>query len=105
MSNPSQESRIILAINALEATKKLSVLKAVSTYNMPKSLLRYRIKGRTSRTEYRPKKLNLNETEEEVIVQYILDKYKRGFALRINNVGDIADLILKSRGACPVGKQ
>ena len=68
MSNPSQESRIILAINALKATKKLSVREAAKTYDVLESSLRYRIKGRTSCTEYRLKKLNLTELEEEVIV-------------------------------------
>jgi hypothetical protein len=104
MSNNMQESQIILAINAINSTKKLSVRKAANTYHVPESSLRHRMKGRAPRTDYRQRNHNLTEIEEEVIVQYIFDKDERGFAPRIDDVGDMADLILKSRGARPVGK-
>ena len=61
------------------------------------------MKGRTPKTDSRNAYLNLIKVEEEVIIQYILDRDSRGFSPRIADIGDMANLLLRKRGARPVG--
>jgi hypothetical protein len=61
--------------------------------------------GRPTVLEYRPVAQSLTETEEDVIVQYILDLDSRGFPPSIKDVREMADHILASRGTQRVGKQ
>lgn len=104
MEIQTQEARIILAISAIQSSKKKSRRSAAKIYNVPESTLRDRMAGRPPRAEYRPKGHKLTELEEEVIVQKILDMDTRGFAPRLAGVEDMANFILKSRGGKCVGK-
>ena len=105
MQLPTPEARVILAIEAIRTSKKLSVRAAAKLYNVPEATIRHRINGRTSRTDYRPAAQLLTEIEEEVVVQYILDLDSRGFPPSIEDVREMADHILASRGMQRVGKQ
>lgn len=104
MQIQTQEARIILAMEAIQSSKKLSRRAAAKLYNIPETTLRARITGRPSRLETRPKVQLLTELEEVVIVRYILDMDERGFAPRVAGVEDMANYILESRGARHVGK-
>jgi hypothetical protein len=90
MSIQTQEARIILAIEAIRTSKKLSRRKAAKIYKVPESTLRDRINGRTTLPERRPVVQNLTELEEQIIVNYILDRDSRGFSPRQANMEDIA---------------
>ncbi|EDN93346.1 hypothetical protein SS1G_09212 [Sclerotinia sclerotiorum 1980 UF-70] len=46
----------------------------------------------------------MTELEEKSLLQYILDIDERGFNPRISDVEDMANYILKTRGAKKVGK-
>ncbi|KAJ8062115.1 hypothetical protein OCU04_008676 [Sclerotinia nivalis] len=100
----SKEVRIILAIQAIESNKKLTIRKAAQSYCVPRSTLGDRIRGKPSMTEIRSKSHNLIELEEEVFIQYILDMDYRGFSFKLSGVEDIANYILETRGAKKVGK-
>jgi len=76
----TQEARIILAIEAIRTSKKLSRRKAAKIYEVPKSTLRNRMNGRTTLPERRLAAQNLTELEEQIIVNYILDRDSRGFS-------------------------
>ena len=104
MSVQTQEARIILAIEAIRTSKKLSRRKAAEIYEVPESTLRDRMNGRATLPERRPANTNLNELEEQIIVNYILDRDSRGFSLRQADVEDMANWLRKSRRAKPVGK-
>jgi hypothetical protein len=104
MSVQTQEARIILAIEAIRTSKKLSRRAAAKPYNTPESTLRSRMNGHTTLRERRPTNYNLTELEEKVLVQHILDMDKRGFAPRLAGVEDMANYILESRRARRVGK-
>ena len=104
MSIQTQEARIILAIEAIRSSKRLSRAKAAKIYNIPYSTLTDRINGRTPRQEYRPPMQKLTELEEEVILRNILELDTRGFAPRLAGVEDMANYILESRGGKRVGK-
>jgi hypothetical protein len=81
MSVQTQEVRIILAIEAIRISKKLSRQKAAEIYKVPESTLRNRMNSRTTLPERRPVNTNLNKLEEQIIINYILDRDSRGFSL------------------------
>ena len=104
MQIQTQEARIILAIEAIRTSKKVSCRRAAILYNIPRTTLQARMKGRTALDEYRPPTHKLTELEEEVVVQKILELDTRGFAPQLAGVEDMANHILKSRGGQCVGK-
>jgi hypothetical protein len=104
MEIQTKEARIILAIEAIRTSKKLSQRSAAKIYKVPLSTLSDRIAGRTHRPETRPNRQKLSDLEEGVIIRYILDLDSRGFAPRLAGVEDMANYILESRGADRVGK-
>ena len=104
MNSQSQEARILLAIQAIRTNQQMSIRRTTKTYNVPQTSLRNRMKDCTPKTEERNVQHNLTLTEEETLVQYILDLDSRGFPLRINDVRDMADLLHKTRHVKPVDK-
>jgi hypothetical protein len=103
MEIQTQEARIILAIEAIRSSKKISRRSAAKIFKVPESTLRLRMNGHTSLSERRPASHKLTELEEDVIVQRILDMDTRGFAPRLAGVEDMANFILKSQGGKSVG--
>ena len=69
----TQEARIILAIEAIWTSKKLSRRKATKIYEVPESTLRLRMNGSAPLSERRLAAQNLTELEEQIIINYILD--------------------------------
>ena len=104
MSVQTQEAQIILAIEAIQTSKKLSRRKAAKIYKVPETTLHNRINGATSLPERRPANTNLNKLEKQIIINYILDQDSRGFSPRQANIEDIANWLRKTRRAKPVGK-
>ena len=104
MSVQTQEARIILAIEAIRTTKKLSRLRAARIYNIPYSTLIDRMNGRIVRAELRPPTTKLTQLEEESLSLYILDLDSRGFAPRLAGVEDMANYLLETRQGKRVGK-
>lgn len=101
----SKEARIIVAIESIRFSSKLSIRAAAKIYNVPYTTLAHGMKGRSSKTDYRPVAQSLTEIEEDVIVQNILDLNSRGFSPSVAGVRGMADYIFASRGAPRVGKQ
>lgn len=104
MEIQTQEARIILAIEAIRTSKKLSQRAAAKIYKVPRATLADRMAGRTYRSDSKANCYKLTDLEEESILQYILDLDSRGFAPRLASVEDMANLLLESRGALRVGK-
>jgi hypothetical protein len=100
----TEEAKIILAIEAIRTSKKLSRRKAVELYEVPFSTLNSRINGRTTLLERRLVNTKLSKLEEEIIIRYILNLDSRGFVPRLASIEDIANYILESRGGKRVGK-
>ncbi len=105
MKTPTPEAQIILAIEAIQSSHKLSRRAAAKLYNVPESTLRARMNGVTPKADSRPVSQSLTEIEEDVVVQYILDLDSRGFPPLIGDVEAMVNSILASRGARRVGKQ
>lgn len=103
MEIQTKEARIILAIEAIRTSKRLSQRSAAKIYKVSESTLRDRMAGRTYRLETTANGLKLTELEEEVVCRNILELDSRGFAPRLASVEDIANFILESRGGTRVG--
>jgi hypothetical protein len=98
-----QESRLILAIEALKKDTKLSVRSAANIYNIPETTLRHRRDGKKSRRDKSSNSRKLIDVEESVIVQRILDLDSRGFQPRQSDVREMADCLRTDRNASLVG--
>jgi hypothetical protein len=92
----TKEARIILAIEAIRTSRKLSCRKAAKIYNISHSTLSDRMNGRTSRRETKANCLKLSELEEEVLIRYILDLDDRGFGPRLAGVEDMVYYLLET---------
>ncbi|KFY92481.1 hypothetical protein V500_04176 [Pseudogymnoascus sp. VKM F-4518 (FW-2643)] len=104
MEIQTQEARIVLAIEAIRTSKKLSRRSAAKLYRVPYSTLSDRMAGRTHRRETKANCLKLTELEEEVIIRHILKLDARGFAPQLASVEDMANYILESRRGQRVSK-
>jgi len=92
MQVQTQEARIIMAIEAIQTSKrKLSRRRAIEIYAVPETTLHARMTGRPSRSDTRPVVQNLTKLEEQIIINYILDRDSRGFSPRQANIEDIAN--------------
>ena len=104
MESTSLESRLLLAIQAIKQNQKLSIRVAVRTYNVPRTTLTYRMKGRHARQDVRVKSMKLTELEDNAVLKYILNLDERGFPPRLADVADMANVLLAERDAGRVEK-
>ena|SRR5436305_1571711 len=105
MSQPSNEARILLALQALQNNPKLHLRRAATIYKVGYSTLRDRQHGIQSRSDCIPNSRKLSDLEEEIIVKFVLDLDSRGFPPRLRFIEDIANSLLADRDASPVGKR
>jgi hypothetical protein len=73
-------------------------------FNVPRTTLSARHRGSVFIDDRRNAQHKLTRTEEQTIVQYILNLDSRGFAPRLCEVADMADKLLGLRDGEPVGK-
>jgi hypothetical protein len=73
-------------------------------FNVPPLTLTSRYNGITYRLEALNARRKLTATEEQIIIQYILNLNLRGFVPRLYEVADIADKLLGIRGSKLVSK-
>jgi hypothetical protein len=104
MSVITQEAKIILAIEAIRTSKKLSYQKVAKLYQILYSIFCNRINSRIIFPKYRLINIKLIILEEEVIIRNILDIDSRGFVPRLASIKDIANYILKSQGGKYISK-
>lgn len=101
------EGRLSLALSAFLKGQFKSLRAAACSYDVSHNTLTKRYRGIPSRYESQPNSRKLTDTEEEVLLQRILDLDTQGFPPRISIVREIANLILANRDASPpqtVGK-
>ena len=99
MPQRSNESQINLAIQAIQKDPKLAVRRAASIFHVAESTLRHRMSGRRARTDIPSNSRRLTNLEENVIATYIIDLDSRGFAPRIPDVEEMANVVLAARNA------
>src|SRR6478736_9461848 len=104
MSQPSNEARILLALQALQNNPKLSLRRAADIYEVSRFALHRRQNGIQSRGDSIPNSRRLSDLEEQIIVQFILDLDSQGFPSRLRFVEEMANSLLADRDVLPVGK-
>ena len=98
-----KESQLVLALAAIQANPKLSLRKVAKIYNVPLTTLINRRDGRQPKREISANCRKLSDSEEDAIVQYILDLDSRSFPPRLSGVRDMADRLLELRDGGRVG--
>jgi hypothetical protein len=93
-----------LALGALQNDKNLSVRAAAEIYGVARKTLGRRRDGKRARCDSTPKSKKLTQSEEEAIVQYIVELSTRAFPPRLCGVEDMANQLLRVRDAPPVGQ-
>ena len=105
----SREGRVLLASRALQEKRITSQRQAAMLYDAPRTTLRRRLRGTQPRSETASVNRKLSATEEQSLVQWILDLDRRGFPPHIIDVRRMADALLAARGQDPppqpVGKK
>jgi hypothetical protein len=104
MQTISAEADIQLALQAIQQDATLSIPRAAAIYKVAERTLRRRRVGIPSRRDFMPNSMKLLKTEEEVIVEHILDLCERGFPPRLAAVKDMADSLLAECHRDPVGQ-
>ena len=103
MVRQSNESDLVLALNALQSDPKLSVRKAAEIYNVSRVTLQRRRDGRAAKRDTQPPCQRLTSYEEDSIIQYVIDLDARSFPPRLSGVREMADRLLRERDAPRVG--
>jgi helix-turn-helix, Psq domain len=103
MDSPPVESRIIMALKAMENDPELSLRGAATIYNVPRTTLSDRRAGKPARRDTAVNSRKLTDLEEKTIIQYIIELYARAFHPRLCYVEDMANRLLRERDAPPVG--
>jgi hypothetical protein len=98
------EDRIQLAIDSIKQGQFPSVRSAADGSDVSARTTSYRINGRPARRDCTPNCRKLTDTEEQVIIDFILDLNSQGFPPRIHEVAEMANLLLAERNGTPVGK-
>ncbi|KAK1913855.1 hypothetical protein P3342_007100 [Pyrenophora teres f. teres] len=97
----SREGRISLAIAAYNHNSQQSVRALAAAYDVPKSTLQTRLYGTQPRSETVSVNRKLSATEEQSLVDWILDLARRGFPPQVIDVRRMADTLLAARGQDP----
>ena len=99
MPQKSDESQIILALQAMKKDPKLSARAAGRIYSVDHVKLSRRKRGIQPRRDILANSRKLTNLEESVLVQFILDLAAKGFPPRVSIVGDMANRLLATRDA------
>ncbi|KFY32099.1 hypothetical protein V493_00495 [Pseudogymnoascus sp. VKM F-4281 (FW-2241)] len=98
------EARLVLALEAMNNNRKLSLRATAKIYNVSRTILTQRRDRRTARCDTIPNLRKLTELEEEAIVQYITELATRSFPPRLSSVEDMANQLLQARDASTVAQ-
>jgi hypothetical protein len=101
----SKEADNKLAMSAVDTQKIRSSCSTATIYDVDERTLRRRYARVVARLDCHPNSKKLAQTEEEVIVQRILDPDQRGFPLTYAAVRDMANKLLATRGVGQVGQK
>jgi hypothetical protein len=104
-SSLEHKGRLQLALSAFNSGQFQSHRAAAEAFDVKRRTLDERARGVPFCLRTPPNSHKLTLTEEQTIVQYILDLDSQGFAPWLCEVADMADKVLGVRGGEPVGKK
>ncbi|KAL5371278.1 hypothetical protein PMIN06_013181 [Paraphaeosphaeria minitans] len=96
-----KEGRLALSIHAIQNKQVSSYRKAEKLYQISRSTLHDRVHGTQPQAQANAQKRKLHPTEEQALVEWILDLDQRGFPALIIDVRRMADHLLAARGQDP----
>ena len=96
-----QEGRLAISKQSIQNNQVLSFRKAAKLYSVPRTSLKRRVDGSVPIAQSNAKKRKLQPTEEQALVQWILNLNQRGFPPQIIDVRRMADTLLTARGQNP----
>jgi hypothetical protein len=96
-----REGRLVLATQALQNNQNLHAYRVARLYDVPRSTIQGRLSGSLPKATINARKRKLSPTEDQALVQWILDLAQRGFPPHIINVRRMADNLLAARGQTP----
>lgn len=102
MSQPSEEARVLLALQALEKNPKLSTRRTATIYRVRQIKLHRRQHNIQVRRDSMPSSQKLSDQEENVIVRFILNLDSQGFPLRLRFIEEMANSLLTDRNSPPI---
>ena len=73
MESLPDESRVLMALKAIQNSHKLSIRAAAKIYKVPATTIRDRCNGRPTRRETPANSRKLTDLEERAIIQYVLE--------------------------------
>jgi len=99
----SNECQLQFAFQTFEKDPHLSIRKVIRLFNVPRTILIYRINSRSTYADTISNLQKLTALEEEMIVRKTFDLDSRGFPPRIHDIEDIANRLLAIYDAIYVG--
>jgi hypothetical protein len=99
--SPQRGGRGLLAVQSLQNNTLTSQRRAARLFNVPLTSLQRRLQNVPTISEFNAQKRKLSLSEEESLVQWILDLDRRGFPPHIIDVRRMADVLLAARGQNP----
>ncbi|KAK0740340.1 hypothetical protein B0T18DRAFT_417741 [Schizothecium vesticola] len=100
MPSTLNEARVILALEAIQNDKDLSIRAAAKIYGVPVTTIRRRLAGRPIRRDIPANLRSLTDLEEQTILSI------RAFSPRLYNVKDMANHLVfykeLEEGACKI---
>ena len=98
-----QKGRIELAIQAIQNKDLPSIAAAARVYDVPRTTLRDRMNGHSSKATRRAHTHKMTQLDEETLTQWILSMDDCGAAPRHAMVRNMANIPLAATGSDPVG--
>lgn len=84
------------SINSHKLGHFTSIREAADTHDISRLTMQARLHGRVAQ-EIRPANLKLTDTEEQVLVTWILSMDERGSPVRTASIRDMANLLIQKR--------
>ena len=103
-SGPSNEARLLLAIQAIKDGTIQSNREAQRQFNVDHHQVATRHNGTPARRDYLANGRNFDTTEEQALIDRILELDLRGFPPTKRIIRIMADTLRKQRGNKPIGK-
>ena len=94
---PQKAGRMVLAAQAFRRGQISSIQAAANLYNVPRTSLSHHLRGRVPRVDSYANGHKLTQTEEQTLLNWVLDMDSRGYPPRISAVGDAAKILLEQR--------
>jgi hypothetical protein len=101
LRSPQKGGRLLLASQAYGTRRVKSQYRVAQLYSVPRTTLRDRLSGVRPKAVAHIHQRKLQPTEEQSLVQWILNLDRRGFPPHIIDVRRMADVLLAGRGQNP----